>query len=446
MVCIKDQTVNVGILGVGTVGTGVAKILLTEQRLLESRCAARFRLKAAADIDWSRDRGLNWDGVELTTDPTKATDDPEIDIVVETIGGEEPAFSLISRALRNRKHVVTANKALVATRGRELFATASEYGVDLLFEASVGGGIPIVKGIREGLVANTIHAIYGILNGTCNYILTKMHEDGLEFSEALSQAQEKGFAEADPTLDISGVDAAHKLTILASLASSSVVDFSALHVEGIEQITALDIAFAKDFGYTIKLLAVCRCVDGKLDLRVHPTMVPNSHLLAAVRNELNAIFVRGSYVRETMFYGPGAGQEPTASAIVSDLVDLSRDLRLGEGERFCNRTVNPMAEAQTIPLEQISNRFYLRMHTQDRPGILSEVSGVLGRERISISSVVQLETHERDEYVPVVILTHEAPEAAMRRALQQIRQFPFIRGEVACIRLFSEGEPRRTGR
>ncbi|MGQ9525564.1 MAG: homoserine dehydrogenase, partial [Armatimonadota bacterium] len=239
MVCIKNQTVSIGILGVGTVGTGVARILLNERDLLESRTATRFRLKAVADIDWSRDRGLDWDGVECTTDPTKVTDDPNIDIVVETIGGQEPAFSLIMRALRNRKHVVTANKALVATRGKELFSAASEYDVDLLFEASVGGGIPIVKGIREGLVANTIQAIYGILNGTCNYILTKMHEDGLEFAEALRQAQEKGFAEADPTLDISGGDSAHKLTILASLASSRVVDFSALHVEGIERVTAL---------------------------------------------------------------------------------------------------------------------------------------------------------------------------------------------------------------
>lgn len=427
-----------GILGVGTVGTGVARILLQERDLLESRTAVQFNLTAAADIDWSWDRGLDWQNVRLTDNPTSVTDDPEIDIIVETIGGYEPAGSLILRALRNRKHVVTANKALIATRAKELFSAAKEHQVDLLFEASVGGGIPIVKGLREGLVANRITRLYGILNGTSNYILTKMHEEGLEFPDALKQAQEKGFAEADPTLDISGVDAAHKLTILASLATSSIVSFENLYIEGIQGITALDISFAKNFGYSIKLLAICRCLDGKLDLRVHPTMVPNSHLLASVRNELNAIFVRGSYVGDTMFYGPGAGQLPTASAIVSDLVDLSRDLRLMEGEHFCNRTINTNAEAEIVPIEEISNRFYIRMHTQDRPGILSEVSGVLGREKISISSVVQLETQEQDEYVPVVILTHSAPEASMARALRCIREFPFIRGEVACIRLFSD--------
>ena len=425
-------------MGVGTVGTGVARILLQERDLLASRTAVRFNLAAAADIDWRWDRGLDWQNVRLTDDPTSVTDDPEVDIIVETIGGYEPAGSLILRALRNRKHVVTANKALIATRAKELFTAAKEHQVDLLFEASVGGGIPIVKGLREGLVANRITRLYGILNGTSNYILTRMHEDGLEFPDALKQAQEKGFAEADPTLDISGVDAAHKLTILASLATSSIVSFESLYIEGIQGITALDISFAKNFGYSIKLLAICRCLDGKLDLRVHPTMVPNSHLLASVRNELNAVFVRGSYVSDTMFYGPGAGQLPTASAIVSDLVDLSRDLRLMDGEHFCNRTINTEAEAQTVPIEEISNRFYIRMYTQDRPGILSEVSGVLGREKISISSVVQLETQEQDEYVPVVILTHSAPEASMARALQRIREFPFIRGEVACIRLFSD--------
>ena len=425
-------------MGVGTVGTGVARILLQERDLLASRTAVRFNLAAAADIDWSWDRGLDWQNVRLTDDPTSVTDDPGVDIIVETIGGYEPAGSLILRALRNRKHVVTANKALIATRAKELFTAAKEHQVDLLFEASVGGGIPIVKGLREGLVANRITRLYGILNGTSNYILTKMHEEGLEFPDALKQAQEKGFAEADPTLDISGIDAAHKLTILASLATSSIVSFESLYIEGIQGITALDISFAKNFGYSIKLLAICRCLDGKLDLRVHPTMVPNSHLLASVRNELNAVFVRGSYVGDTMFYGPGAGQLPTASAIVSDLVDLSRDLRLMDGEHFCNRTINTEAEIQTVSIEEISNRFYIRMYTQDRPGILSEVSGVLGREKISISSVVQLETQEQDEYVPVVILTHSAPEASMARALQCIREFPFIRGEVACIRLFSD--------
>lgn len=436
---IKDHTVRIGLLGVGTVGTGVARILLTEQKMLHARCGTSFVLNSAADIDWSSDRGLDWSGVVRTEDAYVVVDDPQVDIVVETIGGLEPAGALIARALRNRKHVVTANKALVAARGKELFTLAKQHRVDLLFEASVGGGIPIVKGLREGLVANHITAIYGILNGTCNYILTKMHMDGLEFSDALRQAQEKGFAEADPTLDISGGDAAHKLTILASLATSSVVDLGQLHVEGITEIESLDIAFAKEFGYTIKLLAICRGVDGKLDLRVHPTMVPNTHLLAAVSNELNGVFVRGSYVGDTMFYGPGAGQLPTASAIVSDLVDLSRDLTLREGHRFCNRTIDPSSAATVMPIGEITNRFYLRMHTKDAPGILSEISGVLGSERISISSVVQLEAHRVGDLVPLVILTHEAPESAMERALARIGQFPFVRDKVMRIRLFTDG-------
>jgi len=436
---IKDHTVRIGLLGVGTVGTGVARILLTEQKMLHARCGTSFVLNSAADIDWSSDRGLDWSGVARTEDAYVVVDDPQVDIVVETIGGLEPAGALIARALRNRKHVVTANKALVAARGKELFTLAKQHRVDLLFEASVGGGIPIVKGLREGLVANHITAIYGILNGTCNYILTKMHMDGLEFSDALRQAQEKGFAEADPTLDISGGDAAHKLTILASLATSSLVDLGQLHVEGITEIESLDIAFAKEFGYTIKLLAICRGVDGKLDLRVHPTMVPNTHLLAAVSNELNAVFVRGSYVGDTMFYGPGAGQLPTASAIVSDLVDLSRDLTLREGHRFCNRTIDPSSAATVMPIGEITNRFYLRMHTKDAPGILSEISGVLGSERISISSVVQLEAHRVGDLVPLVILTHEAPESAMERALARIGQFPFVRDKVMRIRLFTDG-------
>jgi homoserine dehydrogenase len=337
-------------------------------------------------------------------------EDPEIDIVVETIGGYEPAFTFISKALRNKKHVVTANKALIATRGRELFKLAEQNGVDLLFEASVGGGIPIIKGLREGLIANKIKSIYGILNGTSNYILTRMHQEELEFAQALKEAQAKGFAEADPTLDIGGGDAAHKLTILASLASSGWVDFNKLSVEGITGVTKLDIQFAKSFGYTIKLLAIYRALPDGSDLRVHPTLVPNKHLLAAVSNELNAIFVNGDFVGNTMFYGPGAGERPTASSIVSDIADLSHDLLLKEDRMSSDRTVNPDREVETVSIAEITNRFYLRFFTLDEPGILSKISGILGEYNISISSMVQLETHEQDHYVPIVLLTHEATE------------------------------------
>ena len=433
---MQDHHVNIGILGLGTVGTGVARVLTEQQALLKTRATLNFNLKAIAELSWDKERDLNLQGVRCTSNADDILEDPEIDIVVETMGGYEPAFTFIRKALRNRKHVVTANKALIATKGRELFKIAAENGVDLLFEASVGGGIPIIKGLREGLVANKIESIYGILNGTSNFILTRMHQEELEFGEALKEAQAKGFAEADPTLDVGGGDAAHKLTILASIASTAFVNFSDLYVEGITNITKLDINFAKQFGYTIKLLATYRALPDGLDLRVHPTLIPNSHLLAAVNFELNAIFVKGDFVGNTMFYGPGAGERPTASAIVGDIVDLSRDLLLKEGEQFCNRTINPDHAVKTLPIEKIHNRFYLRLYTQDVPGIFSKISGVLGDNGISISSVVQLETHGKENYVPIVILTHEASEFDMNRALEQIGKFDFVRENYLRLRLF----------
>ncbi len=433
---MQDHLVNIGILGLGTVGTGVARVLLEQQELLNTRSALNFKLKTIAEKDWSRNRNLDLNGVKCTDQVNEILDDPEIDIVVETIGGYEPAFSFVSQALKKRKHVVTANKALIATKGRELFKIAAENGVDLLFEASVGGGIPIIKGLREGLVANKIQSMYGILNGTSNYILTRMHQDNLEFEQALKEAQIKGFAEADPTLDVGGGDAAHKLTILSSIASTGFVDFNELYVEGITAITKLDINFAKQFGYTIKLLAIFRSFPEGLDLRVHPTLVPNTHLLASVNNELNAVFVKGDFVGNTMFYGPGAGERPTASAIVSDIVDLSRDLLLKEGEQFCNRTVNPEKVVKVLPVQKIVNRFYLRFYTLDAPGVLSKISGVLGENGISISSMVQLETHEQDNYVPIVILTHEASEEAMENALAKIGKFDFVKDQYLRLRLF----------
>jgi len=360
-------------------------------------------------------------------------EDPEISVIVETIGGYKPAFSFITKALQNGKHVVTANKALIATHGRELFQTARDNNANLLFEASVGGGIPIIKGLREGLIANHIESIFGILNGTSNYILTKMYQEGLEFNDALKGAQEKGFAEADPTLDISGGDAAHKLTILASIASNGFVPYESIYMEGITGITKLDIDFAKSFGYTIKLLAVYRVINGGLDLRVHPTLIDSEHLLSAVSNEMNAIFVKGDFVGNTMFYGPGAGERPTASAIVSDIVDLS--------ERLCNNgelngLIKPDMEVKLVPKDEITNRFYLRFFTRDVPGVLTKISGVLADCGISISSMVQLETHEKDNYVPIVLLTHEASEKSMDQALKKILQFEFVKENFLRLRIF----------
>ncbi len=433
---MKEQQVHIGIIGLGTVGTGVARVLLQQKELLKKRAMVSFNLKTIVELDWQKDRGLDLTGVNCTTNADELLDDPDINIVVETIGGYEPAFTFIRRALQNRKHVVTANKALIATRGRELFQTAQENGVDLLFEASVGGGIPIIKGLREGLIANRIESMYGILNGTCNYILTRMHRDDMEFSEALKIAQAKGFAEADPTLDISGGDSAHKLTILSSIATNSFIPFDKLYVEGITGISKLDIDFAKTLGYTIKLLAIYRAFKDGFDLRVHPTLVKNSHLLSAVSDELNAIFVQGDFVGSTMFYGPGAGERPTASAIAGDIVDLSKDLLLKEGEKYCNRTINPIMDVKLIPVDEVSNRFYLRFFTKDVPGVLTKISGVLAAYNISISSMVQLETHEKDNYVPIVLLTHEALEKSMKLALQEILRFEFVKEDYLRLRIF----------
>ena len=433
---MENRQVNIGIIGLGTVGTGVARILLEQKELLKTRSSLTYNLKSISDLDWNRDRNLDLSQVYCTTNAHEILDDPDINIVVETIGGYEPAFSFISKALKNRKHVVTANKALIATKGMELYKIAQENDVDLLFEASVGGGIPIIKGLREGLVANRFESIYGILNGTTNYILTKMHRDGLDFADALKEAQQKGFAEANPTLDISGGDAAHKLAILSSIASNSFIPLEKIYVEGITGITKLDMSFAQSFGMTIKLLAIYRrCEDG-VDLRVHPTLISNTHLLAAVSNELNAIFVKGDFVGNTMFYGPGAGERPTASAIVSDIVDLSRDFLLKEGERYSNRAISLTENVRLIPIEDIQSRFYLRFMTADKPGVLSMISGVLAEYGISISSMVQLESHEKDNYVPIVLLTHEALERSMEQALQKILKFDFVREDYLRLRIF----------
>lgn len=432
---MKKEQVHIGIIGMGTVGTGVARVLLQQKELLKTRSGITFNLKSIAELDWSRDRNIDLTHVKCTTDVNELLEDPEIGVIVETIGGYQPAFSFITKALQKGKHVVTANKALIATHGRELFKTAWENGVNLLFEASVGGGIPIIKGLREGLIANHIESIYGILNGTSNYILTKMYQEGLEFSDALKEAQKKGFAEADPTLDVSGGDAAHKLTILASIASNSFVPYESIYMEGITDITKLDIDFAKSFGYTIKLLAIYRVINGGLDLRVHPTLIGNKHLLSAVSNELNAIFVKGDFVGNTMFYGPGAGERPTASAIVSDIVDLSERL-CDNGEKLQSHMIKPTLEVKLIPTEEITNRFYLRFFTRDIPGVLTKISGVLADCGISISSMVQLETHEKDNYVPIVLLTHEALEKSMEQALKRILQFEFVKENFLRLRIF----------
>ncbi len=426
------KAISIGLLGLGTVGTGVVRLL----QKLNAQRQESYKLKTILVSDLAKPRKVDLSGIKLTSQVEEIVADPEIEIVVEAIGGIEPAFKYISQALQNRKHVVTANKALIAVRGRELFKTADENGVELLFEASVGGGIPIIKSLREGLAANEIEEMYGILNGTANYILSRMHQDDLEFAEALKEAQLKGFAEADPSLDVEGGDAAHKLTILALLASNSWVEFNRLYVEGITNITGLDIKFAKQFGYTVKLLAVYRRLSEGLDIRVHPTLVPDSHLLAAVNRELNAVFVKGDYAGETLFYGPGAGERPTASSIVSDIISLSRKSLDPESNILNDMVISGNHSLRLIPLKELKNRFYLRFFTKDIPGVLAKIAGVLGENGISIASVVQLETDLQDDYVPVVILTHEASEESMEEALGKIGRFDFVKEKYLRLRLF----------
>ena len=440
---MADCQVKIGMLGLGTVGTGVVKVLQKRQFLPQLGFSCQLKTIVVANVH--KPRQVDLSGITITANAEEMLDDPAIEVVVETIGGIDPAFSFICRALRNHKPVVTANKALIATHGKELFQIATANGVDLLFEASVGGGIPIIKGLQEGLVANEIESIYAILNGTSNYILTRMHQAELEFDQALAEAQTKGFAEADPSLDIGGGDAAHKLTILASIASAGFVNFGDLYIEGISGITKLDVGFAKQFGYTIKLLATYRLLPEGLDLRVHPVLIPASHQLAAVNHEMNAVFVHGDFVGNTMFYGPGAGERPTASAVVGDIIDLSKKLCFKEVGLSRRPAIDPDRSITVVPAAKITHRFYLRLFTLDTPGVLAQISAVLGEQGISIASVMQLETQAQDNYVPIVILTHETLEEAMEQALQGIAKFEFVKKNLFEIKNIYPGCHRVNG-
>jgi len=425
------REIGVGIIGFGTVGTGVVKILQENGELIAERLGGRLAIRKIADIDLQRERDVEVPSSLLTTDAHEVIRDPRVDVVVELIGGEEPARSLILEAIREGKHVVTANKALLAHRGREIFEAAKERGVQVGFEASVGGGIPIIRSLNEGLVANRIRAIFGILNGTSNYILTRMTEQGEEFGEALREAQSLGYAEADPRLDVEGIDAAHKLTILASLASGSWVEFERVYVEGITRITPLDIQFSMEFGYRIKLLAIAKMTSEGVELRVHPTMLPRDHLLAQVEGVYNAIYVTGDMVGPTMFYGQGAGGLAAGSAVVSDLVSVGKRIlegAKGRGLLFMGGPVTYKA------MEDLVCPYYLRFTAVDRPGVLSKISGILGANEISIASVIQ-KGREVNGAVPVVMMTHEAREEAVKRALEEIDRLEVIKDKTTLIRV-----------
>jgi len=407
------MSLNVAVIGAGTVGGGVVQTLQQNGDALRARAGRDIRLSHVCELNPKNLEGLDLDGVTVTDSVDDLFSNPEIHVVCELIGGEEPARTFILRALESGKHVVTANKMLLAMHGPELTEAATASGVDLRYEAAVGGTIPIIKALREGLAANRIQAVHGILNGTCNYILSRMTYEGLEFDDVLRQAQDRGFAETPPDLDIEGHDTAHKCQIIASLCFASRVDLDAIPVEGITQITSGDIADALEMGYVIKLVAVIRDVNGQIDARVHPMLVPTSHLLASVRNEFNAVHVQSDIADETLYYGRGAGRLPTASAVVADIGDIAR--------RGASPPPPPFRYDQARPLRPIGEHvgpYYLRFTTEDRVGVLGSICTILGAHKVSIASCFQKDPHG-DNLVHVVMLTHDALESDLRAALAE---------------------------
>ncbi len=428
------KTINIGLMGFGTVGTGVVKLLAEQAALLEHRVGAFLRLKRIADRHPDAPRPVQVDPKILTPDPEQVVKDPSVDIVVELLGGITPTREFCLEALKRGKHLVTANKALLATHGLELFEAASKSRVDLGFEASVCGGIPIIRALREGLVANRITSIVGIVNGTCNYILTKMTQEGRSFQEVLQEAQGEGYAEADPSLDVDGIDAAHKLQILASIAYRSYVDLSSIYVEGIRSIDPSDIQYAKELGYRVKLLAIAKEVGGELEVRVHPALIPEDHLLASVSGVFNAVLIEGNAAGSLIFYGQGAGQMPTASAVVSDIVEIAQNIVHQRPSRPPHLPEITAAQVSLREMERLRTCYYLRVMAIDKPGVLSKISGILGGHNISIASVIQKGRREQSA-VPVVMMTHEALEGDMRKALAEIDRLDVVTGRTVCLRV-----------
>jgi len=430
------KNLNIGILGLGTVGTGVFRLVNQNEALLSRRLGQALRIKKIADIDIKSDRGIPIPENLLTTDAYQVIDDPDIDIIIETIGGDTVAKTFILDAMANGKHVVTANKALLAKHGKMIIQQASENNVELGFEASVGGCMPIIKTIRESLVGNTILGFKGILNGTCNYILSQITHERVSYEAALAEAQQKGYAEADPSLDVNGDDTAHKLAIISSLSYGKQVKLDDIYTEGITQITALDIQFAHQFGYCIKLLAITKMTEKAVDIRVHPAMIPYSHMLSNVNGSYNALSIIGDAVDEMVLYGHGAGMMPTASAIVSDIADIARNIQVSAPNRI-STLANAARNTQPInvlPITEINCRFYFRFTAIDSPGVLSKIAGVLGKYDISIDCVHQKGRKSR-EGVPIVMLTHQAKEADVRAAFSEIQALDVVWEAPVLIRI-----------
>ena len=429
------KPIRFGLLGLGTVGAGVAKICDSHREELEEKIGVPVELAAVVDKDISSVReGLDLDRLPLSSDPATILDDPSIDVVVELIGGLEPARTFILRAFAAGKHVVTANKALLATHGEELYAEARRRSCMLSFEAAVAGGIPIIRAIKEGLAANRITSLQGIVNGTANYILTKMTDEGLEFNHVLKEAQKKGYAEADPTYDVEGIDSAHKLQVLATLAFRTPVKLEDIYVEGISKITPLDIGLAREMGYRIKLLAIAKSAGDGLELRVHPTMISETSPMSAASGVFNAVFLSGDVVGDLMFYGRGAGQFPTASSVWADIVEIARRLASGQTATALDLPVLGRRPLVLKSMAGVRSSYYLRVSAMDQPAVLAQVAGILGKHEISIASVIQ-KTHQHAKAVPVVIVTHEAQEGNVQKALAEIDALSVITAPTLMIRV-----------
>jgi homoserine dehydrogenase len=430
------KTVNIGLLGLGTVGGGTLNVLVRNADEISRRTGMNIRVHCAAAKSYDPAGLDGLDAVTMHDDAASVVSDPEVHIVVELIGGYSPAREFVLEAIDNGKHVVTANKALIALHGEEIFAAARAKGVTVAFEAAVAGGIPIIKSVREGLAGNHIEWLAGIINGTGNFILTEMRDKGREFADVLREAQELGYAEADPTFDVEGIDAAHKLTILGSLAFGMPLKFDATYTEGITKIEPQDVAYAGELGYRIKHLGIARRTEEGVELRVHPTLIPHRRLLANVDGVMNAVLVKGDMVGPTLYYGAGAGSLPTASAVVADIIDVARLLD-------CPQSVVPtqgyrvdaIEDIEVLPISRVETSFYLRMLAHDEPGVMAEVSTKLAQAGISIEAMRQYESHTDDGYVPLVMLTHKVREQVMDDTIAGIEALPTIKGSVVRIRM-----------
>lgn len=432
------KPINIGLLGIGTVGNGTFTVLKRNQQEITRRAGREIIIKIIADRDIDKARNIvGDDSILITSDANEVVTHPDVDIVVELIGGYSAAKKLTLKAIENGKHVVTANKAMLASHGTEIFAAAERQGVMVAFEAAVAGGIPIIKALREGLTANCIEWIAGIINGTGNFILSEMRSKGLSFDAVLEQAQKLGYAEADPTFDIEGIDAAHKISIMASIAFGVSIQFDKVYTEGITKLTGEDISYAEELGYRIKLLGITKKTSKGIELRVHPTLIPSRRLIANVEGVMNAVVVKGDAVGPTLYYGPGAGAEPTASAVVADLVDVTRMHTADPKQRVPHLGVQPnlLLDIPILSMEEVETSYYLRLQALDRPGVLADITCILAELEISIDAMVQKEPKKNEEQVDIIVLTHLSVEKNINAAIAKIEELPSVMGEITRIRL-----------